>query len=63
MTKLAQDLVGWHSVRLARFAHNYHAIQVIDWCMDHVKGQWTHQGSKFVFENQKDAVWFTMNWL
>jgi hypothetical protein len=54
---------GWHMVKLDRFKNNRQAVDIGNWCLDNAKGQWHHNGSTFIFEQQKDATWFALNWL
>ena len=54
---------GWHRIKLDRFKNNRHAVDISYWCSDNVKGKWQHNGTTFIFEQQKDATWFALNWL
>lgn len=54
---------GWHRIKLDRFEDNRQAVDISNWCLDNVKGKWQHSGSTFIFEQQKDATWFALNWL
>jgi hypothetical protein len=54
---------GWTRIELDRFRNNRHAVDISYWCSDNVKGKWQHNGRTFIFEQQKDATWFALNWL
>jgi hypothetical protein len=54
---------GWYRIKLDRFKDNRQAVDISNWCLDNVKGKWQHSGSTFIFEQQKDATWFALNWL
>jgi hypothetical protein len=54
---------GWTRIELDRFRNNRHAVDISYWCSDNVKGKWQHTGTTFIFEQQKDATWFALNWL
>lgn len=54
--------LGWTKVSLTRFNNNKHAIDIKIWLQENVKGHWESRGSSFVFENEGDAVNFTLKW-
>ena len=53
----------WHRVSLERFKDNRHAVDIANWCHDNIKYVWKKNGCHFVFEDQGDAVNFTLKWL
>ncbi len=53
---------GWHKVELERFQNNQHAVDITTWCHDTLKNEWKRNGSTFIFEDQGDAVNFTLKW-
>ena len=53
---------GWHKVKLASLLNRKRSVDILDWCYSNCKGKWKHNGSTFVFENQGDAVNFTLIW-
>ncbi len=55
--------LGWKKVTLTRFFSRKHAINILMWCEEHIKHPFEHHGSSFVFENEGDAVNFTLKWL
>ena len=54
---------GWHKVHMQRFWNNNHAVNVLLWCEQNIKHPYEHRGAAFVFENEGDAVNFTLKWL
>jgi hypothetical protein len=54
---------GWTCVKLDRFRSREHSVDVVTWCHDKTNGKWKHNGRTFIFEQQKDATWFALNWL
>lgn len=63
VSDLSNELVMWHMIKLVRFNNNRQAVDISNWCVDNSKGRWHHSGSTFIFEQQKDATWFALNWL
>lgn len=55
--------MGWKKVVLTRFFSRKHSVDILMWCEEHVKHPFEHRGTTFVFENQGDAVNFTLKWL
>ncbi len=53
---------GWKKVTLTRFFGRKHAINILMWCEEHIKHPFEHRGSTFVFENEGDAINFTLRW-
>lgn len=54
---------GWKKVVLTRFFSRKHAVNILIWCEENIKHPFEHSGSTFVFENEGDAVNFTLKWL
>ena len=54
---------GWHKVEFETVGNNKRAIDMHLWCEANCKDQYQHRGRVFVFENQGDAVNFTLKWL
>lgn len=54
---------GWKKVVLTRFFSRKHSVDILMWCEEHIKHPFEHRGSTFVFENEGDAVNFTLKWL
>ena len=63
LTDVLVKSCGWHRVNLERFQNNNHAVDVTTWCHDNVKNEWKRCGSYFIFEDQGDAVNFTLKWI
>lgn len=53
---------GWTRVNLSRFRDNFHAVDIRIWIEENVKGKFISSGAKFIFENPKDALMFTLRW-
>ncbi len=53
---------GWKKVTLPRFFNRQHSIDVLMWCEEHVKHPYEHRSTSFVFENEGDAINFTLKW-
>lgn len=54
--------MGWKKVVLTRFFSRKHSVNILMWCEEHIKHSFEHRGSTFVFENEGDAVTFTLKW-
>ncbi len=55
--------LGWRKVTLTRFFSRKHSIDILMWCEEHIKHPFEHHGSTFVFQNEGDAVNFSLRWL
>jgi hypothetical protein len=53
---------GWHVVKLPSLLNRKHSIDILEWCEEHCRGKYQHNGSTFVFEDQGDAVNFVLKW-
>jgi hypothetical protein len=53
---------GWHVVKLPSLGNRKRSIDIVDWCHSDCKGKWKHNGRTFVFQDQGDAVTFTLKW-
>jgi hypothetical protein len=63
LTDILVKSCGWHRVELDRFQDNCQAVDIANWCHDTLKNKWKRSGCHFVFEDQGDAVNFTLRWL
>ena len=63
LTDILVNACGWHRVELDSFRDNRQAVNIANWCHDTVKNKWKRSGCHFVFEDQSDAVNFTLRWL
>lgn len=54
---------GWKKVTLTRFFSRKHSVNILIWCEEHIKHPFEHRGSSFVFQDEGDAVNFTLKWL
>lgn len=53
---------GWTSVQLTRFKDRYHSVDVSEWANDNCVGKFYHSSTRYIFENEKDAIMFTLKW-
>lgn len=53
---------GWHAVKLPSLLNRKRSIDILEWCEEHSHGKYKHNGCTFVFENQGDAVNFSLRW-
>ena len=51
---------GWHLVELKTLGDRYRAVDILEWCEEHVKHKYNRRGHKFVFSDKGDAVNFTL---
>jgi hypothetical protein len=63
LTDILVNACGWHRVELDSFRDNRQAVDIANWCHDTLKNKWKRSGCHFVFEDQGDAVNFTLKWL
>ena len=56
------ETCGWTKVTLTRFFSRKHSINILMWCEENIKHHYEHRGSTFVFEDQGDAVNFSLRW-
>jgi len=54
---------GWKKVTLPRFFSRQHSVDILMWCEENIKHPYEHRSTSFVFENEGDAVNFTLKWL
>jgi len=54
---------GWHKVGLVRYQSRERSIDILKWCEENTKGHYQHRGGIFVFEDQGDAINFTLKWI
>ena len=55
--------LGWHRIKLDRFLSREHSVDVIEWCALNINYPYERCGTTFVFENEGDAVNFSLKWL
>ena len=53
---------GWHCVKLPSLLNRKRSIDILEWCHDNTRKKYKHMGSTFVFEDQGDAVNFSLRW-
>ncbi len=54
--------LGWTRVVLTRYLNRKHSVDILMWCEEHVKNPYEHRGTSFVFQDQGDAVNFSLRW-
>lgn len=54
---------GWHRVKLDTIFNRKRKTLVLEWCEENVKNKFKHHNGTFMFEDQGDAVNFTLKWL
>jgi hypothetical protein len=60
---LLVDLLNWTKVELPPFDNRYHAVDIVNWCYDNCTSKYMNFGTKFAFEQTKDAEWFILRWV
>jgi len=53
---------GWHKVTLEVYTNNKDAVDIAGWAHDNCKFKHMKNGRTFVFEDQGDAINFTLKW-
>ena len=54
--------LGWFYIELEKFTDNHHAVDIRYWIESNIKNSFHQSGRKFVFEDQGDAVNFSLKW-
>lgn len=57
------DILDWTKIEIDRFIDNYHAMDIREWLEENCKGPYKSYGRNFYFQNEKDAVWFSLRWM
>jgi hypothetical protein len=57
------ETIGWTSVKLKRFRDGTEAVDIMLWVETNCTGEWKNLGTRFIFEKQQDAEWFSLRWL
>lgn len=55
--------LGWKKVTLTRFFSRKHSVNVLMWCEEYIKHPFEHRGTTFVFQDEGDAINFTLRWI
>jgi hypothetical protein len=53
---------GWTRVIISRFQDNHHAIDIRHWCENNIRHPYENRGTNFIFENEGDAINFSLRW-
>jgi hypothetical protein len=59
--RLLQDN-GWIYIALTRSQDNTHSIDIGHWLEENCQGSYRQNSREFIFENEKDAIMFTLRW-
>jgi hypothetical protein len=60
---IMMDILDWTKIEIDRFIDNYHAIDIREWLEKNCTGAYKAYGRNFYFQNEKDAVWFSLKWM
>jgi hypothetical protein len=53
---------GWHCVTLPSLLDRKRSIDILEWCSEQTNHKFKHHGRVFIFEDQGDAVNFSLRW-
>jgi hypothetical protein len=53
---------GWTKVDLKFSLNRKRSIDILEWCEENTQGKYKRQDGTFIFEDQGDAVNFTLRW-
>ena len=56
------ESMGWTRVMLPRLIDREQSVDIVQWLNVHCKHPHEHHGRDFIFENDKDAMWFKLKW-
>ena len=54
--------IGWTRVMIPTLGSRQQAIDIPIWLEDNCKHAYERNGRDFIFENVRDANWFTLRW-
>lgn len=55
--------LGWHQVVVPRIITTEEGYELDQWIINNVKGRHWDRGLVFLFEQERDAMWFKLRWL
>ena len=55
--------IGWHRVILPNETAMVNATAIKDWLVSNCNNAYEKHRSDFIFEDAKDANWFTLRWM
>jgi hypothetical protein len=55
--------LGWKKIVLTKLHSRKNQIIIHQWCEEHIKYSYEHKFGVYIFENDGDAVNFTLKWL
>lgn len=53
--------MGWHKVKLNPMTYEQ-SCDIDRWTRETIRGQFYNMGLVWIFEEAKDAMWFTLRW-
>lgn len=53
---------GWHQAEIVPFSRPELQRAVLEWVKTNVQGRYNNFETRYVFENEKDAVLFSLKW-
>jgi hypothetical protein len=62
LSGLLVEECDWHRVDLPRLIDNKHAVDITYWLEENAKQHYIRNGRCFIFESEKDSVWFALRW-
>lgn len=62
LTEILVKECGWYKVELPSLMNRKRSIDILEWCELNCNNSWKNFGRNFVFEDQGDAVNFTLRW-
>lgn len=54
--------MGWHKMEFEPMREEEEAAEIKEWIKTSCKGNVKSYGSNWLFENEKDMVWFMLRW-
>lgn len=63
LSDILNNTLGWTKVLLERYNSNQHAVDIKNWIEENCKSNIKYRGTTFLFEDSKEAQWFSLRWL
>lgn len=60
---ILNNTLGWTKISIKRYNNNEHAVNIHTWIEENCKNTVKYRGNTFLFEDKKDAAWFSLKWL
>ena len=55
--------LGWVRVDLPAETDVQQSIEIVEWLRKNIDNPYEKAGRKFIFKDEKDAMWFKLRWL